>query len=74
MLNLISGINLINFFFKFSAVVFSLAMLVYTLAIFRQTQVMNKTIQAKRNSIIIFISFLAVIGAIVILFYALFLI
>ena len=72
--NLFAGNDLLSFFFKSAGIIFSLVMLVYTMAIIRQTQIMTKTVQGKRNPFVIFVSFLAIIAALAMLFYALFLI
>gem|GEM_PF-2226528 len=72
--NLFSSGNLIPFFFKISGIVFSLVLLVYTFVILRQTQIMARTVEGKNNPLIILISFIGIIIALVILFFALFLI
>jgi len=56
LINLFSG----QFFFKTFSIVFSLLFSVYALVIFKQTQVMIKTIDSKNNSLILLISFLQI--------------
>jgi hypothetical protein len=53
--------NLVAFFFKSFAIIFSFLYLVYAIVVLKQTQVMNTTLTVGRNGLISFISFLQVL-------------
>ncbi len=55
-------------FMKAFAVLFSFLYLVYAVIITRQTQIMNKTFHTKSSGILLFISFVQVIFAIILIF------
>ena len=59
--------NLFNFFFKSFAIVLSIIYLIYTIVIFRQTQVMLKTVTVNNGGIILLISFIQILLAILLI-------
>lgn len=59
--------ELLFLFLKAFAVLFSVLYLVYSIVITRQTQVMNKTFTTKSSGILLFISFLQIIFAIILI-------
>ncbi len=69
--NLFSGQNIVNFFFKAFAIVFSLMYIIYSLVILKQTQVMTKTLQSSSGSFILLISLIQIGIGIVLLFLSL---
>ena len=60
--------ELLYLFLKAFAVLFSVSYLVYAVIITRQTQIMNKTLTTKSSGILLFISFLQIIFAIILIF------
>lgn len=70
-ISLISGQNIFSFFFKAFAVVFALLYIIYALVIFKQTQVMTKTLETEGNTFILLISLIQIGVGIVLLFFSL---
>lgn len=64
--------NIIRFFFKAFSIVFSLMYLLYAIVIYKQTQVMTKTIETRSNGIILSISLIQLLLGIVLLIFAIF--
>lgn len=62
-----TGQNIINFFFKAFAILFSIIFLFYAVVIYKQTQVMVKTINTTNNSLILTISLLQIIFGLILL-------
>jgi len=56
-----SNQTLLGFFLKSFALVFAVIYLLYAVIIYKQTQVMNKTLTTSGNKLIVFISFLQII-------------
>lgn len=69
--NFISNQNLVNFFVKAFAIVFSIIYILFSVVIFKQTQVMSKTVQTSSGSSIILISFIQIFIGIGLLIFAL---
>lgn len=69
---LFSGGDLFNFFFKAFAVVISLIYLVFAIVVFRQTQVMSRSLVTKNNGIIVTISFILILIGVALIFYSIF--
>lgn len=63
-IDIFSGHNTINIFFKLFAIIFSLIFLVYTIALQRQVRIMNVTLQTKARVFFESISWLQVILAV----------
>ncbi|MBI2641629.1 hypothetical protein HYW87_03485 [Candidatus Roizmanbacteria bacterium] len=66
--------NIIGLFFKTFAVIFSFLYLIYSLVIFKQTQVMTKTLENDSNSFILLISLIQIIIGLALVFISLLLI
>jgi len=66
--------NLVHFFFKAFALLFSFMFLIYSIVVYKQTQVMIKTIESSRSGFIIFVSFIQIIIGIALVILALFLV
>lgn len=64
LINLFSQEKVTNLFFKSFVIIFSLMYLVYSLVIYKQTQVMLKTISGKNYKLILVISGIQVVIAI----------
>ncbi|PIV09367.1 hypothetical protein COS31_03230 [Candidatus Roizmanbacteria bacterium CG02_land_8_20_14_3_00_36_15] len=58
---LINNQGLLGFFFKSFTLVFSVIYLLYAVVIYKQTQVMDKTLTTGGGKLIVFISFLQII-------------
>lgn len=69
-----SGQSITNLFFKAFALFFAFFYLFYTVIIFRQTSVMNKTVQGEGSTFITLISFIQIIFALILIALALFLV
>ena len=69
-----SGQNVFTLFFKTFSVVFSLLYLIYALVIFKQTQVMTKTLESEGNTLILLTSLIQIGIGIGLLFFSLLLI
>ena len=74
MLNLSSGLEIFNLFFKTFSVVFSILYLLYSLVIYKQTQVMTRTLITKSNSLIQFFALLQILFGILLLTVSLFIV
>lgn len=66
-----SGQNIFELFFKVFSVVFSLLYVIYALVIFKQTQVMTRTLENKSNTLILLISLIQIIIGVALLFVSL---
>lgn len=66
--------DIFDLFFKTFAVVFSLLYIIYALVIYKQTQVMTKTLETEGKTFILLISLIQIGIGIVLLFFALLLI
>lgn len=73
LLAIINSKNLIEIIFKAMAIFISFFYLLYAIVLFKQTQVMNKTLQTKGEKLILTISFFHIIFGIFLLFLSLFL-
>lgn len=62
----------VNFFVKSFSIVFSLLYFFYSFVVLKQTQVLNTTLEVKKNTIIALISSLQVIFAVILVLYAIF--
>lgn len=62
--------NIVNFFFKAFSILFSVMYLIFAFVIYKQTQVMIKTISGHNYSLLLFISGLQIIVAIFLLIFA----
>ena len=62
--------SLLNLFFKAFAYVFSVIYLLFAIVIYKQTQVMNRTLKTGAGNIIVFISFLQITVALIVLLFA----
>lgn len=62
--------SLINLFFRLFAYVFSIIYLLFTIVIYNQTRVMNKSLITNKGKIILFISFVHILFALVIVLLA----
>ena len=71
---LFSGQNIFDLFFKVFAVVFSFLYSVYAIVIFKQTQVMIKTLESEGNALILPISLLQIIIGVILVLVSLFLV
>ncbi|OGK23649.1 hypothetical protein A3A46_02170 [Candidatus Roizmanbacteria bacterium RIFCSPLOWO2_01_FULL_37_13] len=67
----ISGQDIFSFFFKTFAVVFSLLYIIYALVIFKQTQVMTRTLETEATTLILLISLIQIVVGIGLLFISL---
>jgi len=74
LLNLSSGLEIFNLFFKTFSVVFSILYLLYSLVIYKQTQVMTRTLITKSNSLIQFFALLQILFGILLLTVSLFIV
>lgn len=63
--------NLINFFFKTFAIVFSFLYLLYAIVILKQTQVMTKTVEDDGNNLIMLVSLIQIGIGVVLIFFSL---
>ncbi|OGK24483.1 hypothetical protein A2954_07620 [Candidatus Roizmanbacteria bacterium RIFCSPLOWO2_01_FULL_37_12] len=70
-INSFLGQNIFTLFFKVFSVVFSLLYLIYALVIYKQTQVMIRTLESQENSLILLISLIQIIIGIALLFVSL---
>ena len=57
----ITGNDILGWFFKAFAVLLSFMYLLYAFIVYRQTQVMNKTITRRSGPLLLFISFLQIL-------------
>lgn len=64
--------NIVRFFFKAFSIVFSLMYLLYAIVIYKQTQVMIRTVETKSNGIILSLSLVQLFLGIVLLIFAFF--
>jgi len=62
--------NLLNLFFKLFAYVFSIIYLLFTIVIYKQTQVMNRALITSKGKLVLFLSFLHIIIALIIVLLA----
>lgn len=60
-IDLFSGSNIINFFFKAFALVFSFLFVLYSIVIYKQTQVMIRSVNTKNNSFILLLSLIQIV-------------
>ena len=60
-INQFLGQGTFNLFFKVFSVVFSLLYLIYSLVIYKQTQVMTRTLESPTGPFILFISLLQIL-------------
>lgn len=67
---LLNDQNLLNFFFRSFACVFSFIYLLFAIVIYKQTQMMNRTLTTKWGSYIIFLSLLQIVVALIIILLA----
>ena len=67
MLQFFQPSNLFNFFFKAFAITLSLLYLIYTIVIFRQVQIMTRTLITRGNGVIILISFIQILLAVLLI-------
>jgi len=67
---LLNNQSLLNFFFRSFAYVFSFIYLLFVIVIYKQTQVMNRTLTTKWGSYIIFLSLLQIVAALIIILLA----
>lgn len=72
LINLLSQEKVTNLFFKSFIIVFSLMYLVYSLVIYKQTQVMLKTISGKNYKLILVVSGIQIIIAIFLVLFSIF--
>ena len=70
MLQLFQPSNLFSFFFKAFAITLSFIYLIYVVVIYRQTQIMLRTLIVKNSQIILAISFIQIIAAILLIILA----
>lgn len=64
----ITGNDILGWFFKAFAVLLSFMYLLYAFIVYRQTQVMNKTITRRSGPMLLFISFLQIVfGALLVI-------
>lgn len=63
--------DLFGFFFKAFLVVLSAIYLIYTIVLFRQAQVMTRTVTVEQSPFIIIVSFLHILAAVGLLLFAL---
>ncbi len=70
MLQFFQPSNLFSLFFKAFAITLSFIYLIYTIVIYRQTQIMLRTLIVKNNQIILAISFIQIIIAILLILLA----
>lgn len=73
-LQFLNSLNVFPLFFKVFAGVFSFLFIIYSLVIYKQTQVMIKTVISKNDRLIILISLTQIGAGLILLFFALFLI
>ncbi|PIS15502.1 hypothetical protein COT62_03295 [Candidatus Roizmanbacteria bacterium CG09_land_8_20_14_0_10_41_9] len=64
----------IHFFVKSFSIVFSLLYFFYSFVVMKQTQVLNATLEVKKNTIISFISLIQVIFTVALVLYAIFIV
>lgn len=64
----ISGVDIIAWFFKAFAILLSFMFLLYAFIVYRQTEVMNKTITRKSGPFLLFISFIQIALAVLLIF------
>lgn len=67
MLEFFQPSNLFNFFFKAFAVTLSFIYLIYAVVIFRQTQIMTRTLIVKGSGVIVLISFIQILLAVLLI-------
>ncbi|OGK27545.1 hypothetical protein A3C28_05935 [Candidatus Roizmanbacteria bacterium RIFCSPHIGHO2_02_FULL_39_9] len=70
LLDSFTDLNILNFFFKAFAVVFSLMYVIYSVVILKQTQIMIKTIESDSSSFILLISIIQLFVAILLLLFS----
>ena len=70
MLQFFQPSNLFSLFFKAFAITLSFIYLIYAIVIYRQTQIMLRTLIVKNNQIILAISFIQIIIAMLLIFLA----
>lgn len=63
----ITGFDIISWFFKAFAILFSIIYLLYAVIVHRQTNVMNKTVTRKSGPILSLISFMQIIFGLILL-------
>lgn len=68
--NFFSTPSLFHFFVKAFGIVFSLLFFIYTVVTYKQTQEISRTVRNARNKFILFISLLQIIGALILLAFA----
>ena len=64
----ISGLDIISWFLKAFAILLSFMFLLYAFIVYRQTEVMNKTITRKSGPLLLFISFIQIALAVLLIF------
>jgi len=70
MVQFFQSTTLFNFFFKAFAITLSFIYLIYAVVIFRQTQIMLRTLIFKNNGVISLISFIQIILAVLLIILA----
>lgn len=70
LLDSFTDLNILNFFFKAFAVVFSLMYVLYSVVILKQTQIMIKTIESDSSSFILLISIVQLFVALLLLLFS----
>lgn len=70
-INQFLGQNIFTLFFKVFSVVFSFLYLIYALVIYKQTQVMIRTLESKESTLILLISLIQIIIGVALLFVSL---
>lgn len=71
-LSSITGNDLISWFFKAFAILLSFMFLLYSIMVYRQTQVMNKTVTRQSGPLLLAISGFQLILAILLIYLAIF--
>lgn len=62
------GQNTFSLFFKVFSIVFSFLYLIYALVIYKQTEVMTRTLESQQNALILLISLIQIIIGLALLF------
>ena len=64
----ITGEDIINWFFKAFAILLSVIYLLYALIVYRQTQIMNRTVTRRSGPLLLFVSLLQIFFALGLIF------
>ena len=70
-INQFLGANTFSLFFKVFAVVFSLLYLIYAIVIYKQTQVMTKSLESQKTGLILTVSLIQIVVGLALLFVSL---